>query len=184
MFAFKPRKNDYRWKILLIFGIFCLSSAFIFVFIDLPAINKIKIIKDKIEFQRFDLEKKYFKAQQSKKISLSLNKIEAEMAKMTNVFIDKNRELEFITRLEWFAAKNSLSQEINLEDKKGQKDGEAGVANLYVHLTGKYDDIISYLADLESSDYYINITGLELSSGHYGGLYDLSLKALTYWSLF
>lgn len=169
---------------MLIFGIFCVTAAAIFIFIDLPAIKNIKKIKDEIEFQRLDLEKKYFKIQRSKKTALSLNKIEAEMAEMNNVFINENRELEFITSLERLAAKNSLSQEINLAGKEGQKEGEPRVANLYVRLTGSYDNIINYLSDMESSEYYINFTGLELSSAPNSGQYSLSLKALTYWSLF
>jgi Tfp pilus assembly protein PilO len=184
MIAFKLKKLDYRGKITVIFAILSVIAGIIITLVVIPSIKKINKMKDEIEFQRSDLEKKYFKAQRSKKTVLNLVKTEEEMAKMNNAFINENRELEFITRLEDLASRNSLSQEINLAPKEKAEEGKPRVASLFIRVSGGHDNILRYLADIESLEYYINISGLELTSNSESGGYTLSLKALTYWSAF
>ena len=183
MIALKLKKMDYRGKITLIFALFAASAAIIIAFTVIPSIKKINTMKKEIEFQRADLEKKYFKIQRSKKTALNLVMTEEKMAKMSNTFINENRELEFITRLEELASKNSLSQEINLAPKEKTEEGRPRVTSLHVRAVGNYDDIISYLSGIESLEYYINISGMELMADDEGN-YDLSFKALTYWNVF
>jgi Tfp pilus assembly protein PilO len=184
MIEFKLKKLDYRGKIILIFSVLSVVAAIIIVFVVIPSMKKISKMKEEIEFQRADLEKKYFKIQRSKKTALNLVKTGEEMGKLNSVFINENRELEFITRLEELASKNSLAQEINLSGKDKAEEGKPRTASLYVRITGSYDNIINYLSGVESLEYYINISGLELTVDDEKGEYSLSFKALTYWNVF
>lgn len=180
MFKLDIKKLDYRGKIFLTFGILILVMAAILVFIDIPAVKNIKKMKDEIEFQRVDLEKKYVKSQRLKKMVLSVGKIETEIARLNNIFVNENRQLEFITRLESTAQKNSLVQEINLSKADTGTNGYKN-SNLYIKASGNFDNLVNYLADLEAFEYYVNISDMELVSGQKDGEYDLNLKAITYW---
>ncbi|MFA6171877.1 MAG: type 4a pilus biogenesis protein PilO [Patescibacteria group bacterium] len=180
MLKFNFKKLDYTKKITIISGFLVLVLAAVIVWVDLPAVKNINKMKDEIEFQRLDLEKKYAKSQRIKKMALSLGKIENEVLRLDKVFISEYRELEFITRLEQIAQSDSVIQEINLNKSAVMETGGFRAVYLFARCQGSYENLVKYLEDIEALDYYINIEDLQITKGE-NEEFSLNLKALTYW---
>ncbi|MFA6306305.1 MAG: type 4a pilus biogenesis protein PilO [Patescibacteria group bacterium] len=133
-------------------------------FIVIPTVREIKAMGQSIEAQREDLEKKYIKGQSLKQLTKNLNEIEPKLELLDQIFINKNRELEFITSLEDKAENNQISQKINLSPPQATKSQDFQKIDLQLSTTGKFTKQLKYLIDLESLNYYINMKTLELSS--------------------
>lgn len=132
-------------------------------FIVVPTIIDIKSMGSEIDAQRIDLEKKYIKGQSLKQLNENLKKIEPKLNLIDQIFINKNRELEFITSLENEAAKNQITQKINLSSGQATENQEFKKSSLQLLTSGGFSSQLSYLTDLESLSYYINIKLLELT---------------------
>ena len=145
--------NKYSLKKKIIVGpiIFLAIIGSIVFFIIMPSVNSIKHIKEEVEMQRIDLEKKYIKGQSLKQLKENLKKIKPELETLNNAFIIKGNELGFITTLE-----NAFK---NLDESQALQK-----IPLNLSLKGNFTNLINYLLDIESSHYYINIDSLEIPS--------------------
>jgi Tfp pilus assembly protein PilO len=143
-------------------GFFIVILSLIY-FIVIPTVREIKTMGDSIEAQREDLEKKYIKGQSLKKLNENLNKIEPKLELLDQIFINKDRELEFITSLENEANNNQINQKINLSALEKTENQNFKKTNLQLFTKGNFIKQLQYLADLEKLNYYINIKILELS---------------------
>ena len=159
----KYLKFNLKNKIAASVGSFLLVIFCLLYFIIIPTITDIKNMSGEIEEQRIDLEKKYIKGQSLKKLSDNLKSIEPKLDLLNQLFINKNRELEFITTLENRAGLNRLNQKINLNPPQAADNQDFQKADLQLLLTGKFSRLLKYLQDLESLGYYTNIKSLELS---------------------
>jgi len=159
----KYLKLNLKNKIAASVGCFLLVIFGLLYFIIIPTIADIKSMSGEIEEQRIDLEKKYIKGQSLKKLSDNLKSIELKLDLLNQLFINKNRELEFITTLENRASLNRLNQKINLSSPQVADNQDFQKADLQLLLTGKFTRLLKYLLDLESLGYYTNIKSLELS---------------------
>ena len=159
----KYLKLNLKNKIAASVGCFLLVILGLLYFIIIPTITDIKSMSGEIEEQRIDLEKKYLKGQSLKKLSDNLKSIEPKLDLLNQLFINKNRELEFITTLENRAGLNRLNQKINLSPPQAADNQDFQKAGLQLLLTGKFARQLKYLLDLESLGYYTNIKSLELS---------------------
>ena len=159
--------NKYSLKKKIIAGpifFFALAGSIIF-FIIMPSIDDIKYIKEEVEMQRIDLEKKYVKGQSLKQLKENLKKIKPELEMINNAFIVSGHELDFITTLENFAHKNNVEQKINMNAFKDLNESQVlQKIPLNLSLKGNFTNLINYLIDLEASHYYININSLEILS--------------------
>lgn len=144
--------------IIFLFTIFFLISFFI-----LPTIKDIKHVGNEIETQRTNLEKKYAKVQNLKQLAKNLNKIEPELDKLDQIFINKDDELGFITNLEKIATTNNINQKINLGGNQLIENKIYKKIPLQISTNGSFSDQLNYLINLESLNYYINIKSLEIS---------------------
>lgn len=118
----------------------------------------------KIEEQKIDLEKKYIKGYGLRQLTENLKKIEAKLNLLDQVFINRNRELEFITALENEANHSQINQKINLSLPKVLENQRFQKSDLRLFTNGEFANQLKYLINLESLSYYINIKSLELSS--------------------
>ncbi|MBU4216908.1 type 4a pilus biogenesis protein PilO [Candidatus Parcubacteria bacterium] len=196
-----------KQKITNIIFLFIVFFGALLYFAIIPSIAAINDLEVKIINEKINSEKKY----QIENNAISLNKkigeIEPSVKTLEEVFINKNRELEFITVLESVANKNNVEQKISLtspasEDKtvKATKNNsankESGNNNLFVPMTitlsGNYKNVVNYLSELQSLKYYINIDGLDFVSGSSNGslpndnssrnqIITLNIVAKTYW---
>lgn len=165
----KYLKSNLKNNLLANLAGFMLVITFLLYFIIRPAVKEIKTIGNSLEEQREYLEKQYGKSQNLKKTAESLNKIESKLKLLDRVFINKNRELEFITSLEDKANLNQINQKINLNSPPTTNNEDFQIINLQLYSEGEFIKQLKYLMDLESLSYYINIKSLELSSSPKSG---------------
>ncbi|MDP2737005.1 MAG: hypothetical protein Q8O59_04485 [bacterium] len=132
-------------------------------FIVIPTIEDIKTMGQTIEAQREDLEKKYIKGQSLRQLTENLSKIEPKLEILDQIFINKNRELEFITSLENEANENQISQKISLSAPQQIANQNFQKTSLQLFTKGGFIRQLQYLMDLEHLSYYINIKLLELT---------------------
>lgn len=158
----KYKKIDFRKKIIISSFIFPLIILGLVLFVAFPTIKDIKKMRDEIEAQRVDLEKKYIKGQSLKKLSEDLKEIEPELHKLDKMFIDKEKVLEFITTLEETANAENVSQKINLSPAQGE--GYFLTTPLQIFTSGNFLRQVNYLTKLEALNYYINIKSFEISA--------------------
>lgn len=138
--------------------------AVLLLFVIMPAINNISAMSNDIEARRIDLEEKYLRGQSLKKMMENLKNIDARIGDLDQIFIEKNDILGFITSLEKTAAENNIAQKINLLTEKDTKQNGYSKIPLQISTEGKFSNQFNYLSDIERSEYYINISSLELSS--------------------
>lgn len=160
----KYLKSNLKNNLLANLAGFILVITFLLYFIIMPAIKEIKTISHNLAEQREYLEKQYSKSQNLKKTAESLNRIEPKLKLLDRIFINKNRELEFITSLEDKANLNQINQRINLNSPQTTNNEDFQIINLQLSSEGEFIKQLKYLMDLESLSYYINIKSLELSS--------------------
>jgi len=190
----KITKFSLKGKIIIFFIFFLIFIFFIFFFCICPSVKKIKEIRKEINVQRIDLEKKYLKGQNFKKVFEKLKKIDEKIKMLDKVFINKNDSLKFVTTIEDVAEKNNITQKINLASFNQIEGNYYKEIPLQFFSQGSFSDQIKYLIDLESLDYYINIESIDITSSQQGknnfNNLDLELKennvnimilANTYW---
>lgn len=164
----KYLKFDLKNKITASLAGFLIIILSLIYFIVLPTVKEIKAMSSAIEAQREDLEKKYIKGQSLRQLTENLKEIEPKLELLDQIFINKNRELEFITSLENKADNNQINQKINLSPPQATKSQGFQKIGLQLSAAGKFIKQLRYLMDLESLNYYINIKSLELSSSGSG----------------
>ncbi|PLX28000.1 hypothetical protein C0583_02070 [Candidatus Parcubacteria bacterium] len=160
----KEKTTDPK-QIMLITVIIFLVALFAFVYLlIIPQIEKIKekrvtIANTKIEINKNTQEEENLSTQKSK-----LESIEDQLEQLDKVFINRNKELEFITTLEGVAAKNNVEQNIDLKAfTNNTKEGYVSIP-LNITVSGNYYNVISYIQNIESLSYYFNITNLSLNT--------------------
>lgn len=165
----KYQKISLKNKILAaIIGFILVIFALIY-FIVMPTIQDIKTMGGEIEGQRIDLEKKYIKGNSLRQLTENLKKIEPKLSLLDQIFINKNRELEFITTIENEANQAQVSQKINLSSPKNTENQEFQKNNLQLFTKGNFNSQLKYLINLEALSYYINVKSLELTPVAGGG---------------
>ena len=161
----KYLKLDLKNKITAsLVGFIVIISSLVY-FIVIPTIREIKEMGNVINAQREDLEKKYIKGQSLRQLTENLSKIEPKLELLDQIFINKNRELEFITSLENEANKNQISQKINLSAPQKAENQNFQKTNLQLLTKGGFTKQLQYLVNLEHLSYYINVKLLELTPG-------------------
>lgn len=179
----KYLKLNLKNKIITSLTCFLLVIFCLLYFIVVPTVLDIKKMNNEIEKQRIDLETKYIKGQSLKKLSENLESIEPKLELLNQIFINKNRELEYITALENRASANGLSQKINLSSPEAAGEQNFQKAGLQLLAAGAFSKQFKYLMDLEALNYYTNIKQLEFSPIKNQGAdrVNVFISADTYW---
>lgn len=136
--------------------------AVIFYFGIFITISQIKNLQQEIITEKIETEKRLNREQNMGSLMTKLKKIENDLEKIDNVFVDKNNELGFITTLENVASYNNITQGINLLPiDETSIENPKSIVNIVAK--GKYIDIINYIQDIESLNYYVNISMINIS---------------------
>lgn len=159
----KYQKFNLKNKIIAALVGFALVIFGLIYFIVVPTVRDIKTMGGAIEEQMTDLEKKYIRGNSLKRLTEDLKKIEPNLSLLDQVFINKNRELEFITTLENEANNSRVSQKINLSSPDAAANQEFQKNSLQLLAQGEFNRQLRYLINLESLSYYINIKSLEIT---------------------
>jgi Tfp pilus assembly protein PilO len=182
-------------KLWFITTILLLALCVIFSFIIRPTIKEIKDLRAEIIKEKIELEKNINQEKKKAKLGAKLNKIKPQLNKLEGVFINENRSLEFITTLEGIANKNSVEQKIDLKFARMEKNQSYKKIPLSITAKGQIKNLINYLVDLETLNYYLNIKTLQITqkqtpphgpssrsnSAKASGGANLILNADTYW---
>lgn len=117
------------------------------------------INRDTIDLKTY-LEKKYKSTLDLRQSAQQIGEIEKQAAIFSRALYRRGDELRLITFLEDTAARHNLTQKIEAPDL-GQTVSQT--IQLSLALEGQYQDILRYLSDLESSDYFLNTTRLRVN---------------------
>lgn len=142
--------------------VFVLLILIIIFVITKPFAAKIKETRAQIDNYQLKLEREYLQAKNIKELSAKIKTVEKKAEELNRVFINENRSLEFITTLEKIAVQNNVSQKINLMDSPATEGSIYKKAPIQLSTQGSFKNQISYLIDLETLSYYININTLEI----------------------
>ncbi len=168
----------------------------LFLFIK-PSINEIKKTHNNILNEKIKIQKNIDREKNMSKLSEEVKEIEPRMEKFSQIFINQNRELEFITQLEKLAKDNNVKQNLNLQQsKKTTSQNTYSETPINIDVQGSMNNALNYLQELERLNYYININNLKLSTKTISGFKSsfeednspnkkevviLNIKALSYW---
>lgn len=145
-------------SLLILSGLLLLSIAFIS-----KTIYDIKTLSNSIHRQRVELEKKYETGQSLKDLVRSLKQMEPRMLALQTALLPADDTLTFINDLENTAETYHLDQVIRLADF--EKENQPIVATpIQLTINGTYENLIDYLAELDTKPYYFNITKLTIDS--------------------
>lgn len=133
------------------------------VLIIYPALKKIITIKKEIATEKIALEKKLDMGLNAKKIKDDLKKVEDESLILDSVFIKKGDELKLLSDIESLAAKNSIT--VTLKPDFTGVDLKNGVTrnSLEINAQGNFKNLMSFLNELDSTEFYIITDQINLS---------------------
>jgi len=155
--------NNHKKNNLIIISLLVATSLIITLLVIKPSIDNINNIKNQIQDQRVELEKKYQQILYFQKNIQGVKKIQTELAIVDKMFLTSGEELNFINTLENIATQNDITQTINL---KNIVSGEEISTYLLfsIDLKGTTPNIINYLFEIEKLPYYINFDKFELTA--------------------
>jgi len=163
MISSKNKKINFLYRIYISIGIFGFTILLIFYAIALPTINEIEQLNKDILNQKIELEKKINREKNKTQLIENIKKIEPEISLLDDIFLNSNKELEFITILEGIANKHKVEQTINLSLTTTKQTSLHKVIILNVSVEGRYFDVLEYLKSIESLKHYINIYSLNIN---------------------
>ena len=138
--------------LIIIFGIF------------VPTLSYIKKTSDESYKLRVFLEQKYEQSLRSRITRKKLEEIKNSAANFDPFLFKSGDELKLITFLETLSAKHNIAQTIN--NSTLDKIGGARMASISMGLSGNYNDVLKYIAELETSDYFIYINQMQFAPAY------------------
>ena len=127
-----------------------------------PSLNQIVTVRNDILNLKIDSENKITREKNIYDLNEKIKKIEPQLEKINSAFVSQNRELEFITAIENLETKNNVKQSLNINLSNPEKGEIFSKVPVAIEVTGSFSNLMNYLADIESLNYFINITGLSL----------------------
>ncbi|KKU26017.1 MAG: hypothetical protein UX39_C0014G0010 [Candidatus Magasanikbacteria bacterium GW2011_GWA2_46_17] len=165
-------------KVVAFVSILTIITFCIIFFIITPTVKDIYATKKRTQMLKVSLEENYNRAKKLRVSKEQIEGIKSSLPQYLPHIFRKGDELELITFLESVANKNKVSHGIqgsNLDQPTNNR------LSISLNITGRYINILRYLADLESADYFINVTRLQLAplsirNQDTSGMYSLSLS--------
>ena len=138
----------------------------IVILIIIPTARNIsKTTQDTYQLRSY-LEQRYQESIQSRLTKERLDTIKQESTNFDQLLFKKSRTMELIQLLEKLSAKHQLNQIIEGTNLDSITPGE----NLSIRLTvsGQYKNMLNYIHNLETIQYFVNLTDLRLSDNGSG----------------
>lgn len=152
-----------KQKNLIKIAISLVVMSMVILFIIMPNIDYIKKTKEQIKTERAELERRYQRIIYLKQNADRVKEIEQRLNILDELFLLNDQELKFITTLELIAEKNNVSQKINLKSIN-LNDPQQTSLPFAISANGSFNDIISFLLEIEQLSYYTNFNSLKISS--------------------
>jgi Tfp pilus assembly protein PilO len=157
------QKLNIKVRIFITFLIYSAVIFLIFYFIILPKINFIKENGKAISERRIFLEEQYIRVRNFKQNNEEMKLVDEDIDKLDEVFVNYNEDLQFIETLENLASDNNINQKISLGKVESEGKDEFEEITLEISAEGSFLNIMKYLISLETLNYYINISFLDIS---------------------
>jgi Tfp pilus assembly protein PilO len=141
------------------------NSLVIFLIINFVIIPRIRFIKEsskEIIDRKVFLEEQYIKAKKFRENNEEMEVVDEDIQKLDKVFVSHDNDLQFIESLEKTALDNNIKQKILLGSVQNSKDNEFEKIILEISAEGNFKNMMNYLISLETLDYYINISSLDI----------------------
>lgn len=122
-----------------------------------PAVRDILSLKQQIIAEREKLEESYAKGLSLKKTQMQLSDVLKDVKQIEQSTLQPGQELFLITTLEDIAESKNLEQEIVMDDLPNDV-ATLTTLPVQVQLTGRFSDILFYIAEIEQQDFYLNWT--------------------------
>ncbi|OGH92230.1 MAG: hypothetical protein A2563_00100 [Candidatus Magasanikbacteria bacterium RIFOXYD1_FULL_40_23] len=119
-----------------------------------------KTARESLKLRLF-LEQKYQESLNSRITRKKLSEIKSAAANFENFIFKSGDELRLITFLESSAAKFSVTPSITSSNL--DKISNNRLVTISMNLKGDYNNILKYISELESSNYFIHIKQLHLT---------------------
>ena len=182
----KLSKLKMKSKIFYLCIVLIVITATLLLFIIIPNINEIRLIKEDIITQKKNYEIKKIQNENIDTIIEKVNYVDSKMDDLDSIFIKKNNELEFITLLENLALKNNISQKIDFTPSENITN-EVEKIPVKLNVSGSYNSFLSYLSNLETARYYISIENISITGKpsnteqNSSSVIQANITANTYW---
>ncbi|MBT3412668.1 MAG: type 4a pilus biogenesis protein PilO [Candidatus Jacksonbacteria bacterium] len=171
--------------------IICLLVGFFAFAILLPVIKDINAMNGAITEQRTELEKLYEKGQFFRIVRCQLANVEKDYNAIQSLFINPDKQLEFITHLESLALQNNLSLQLSL----GALENTLATASenslvpiqASLSLAGDYTDIQVFIKELETAQFLISLSDVSIRSipqNSTSAPFQAQLQATSYWTTY
>ncbi len=145
---------SYKQKLIIFIVSFAVLSIAAVFFIVLPAGRDIIYLNKEVADYRENLERKYAERFNVRKTINDLENAKKILPTIESLFIPKNGEINFVELLESVADKYSLQQKLKLES--GKTNAFITPFHLTLTLNGDFQNVLSYLEELEKKELYIN----------------------------
>jgi len=189
------KKINPKNKLFISVGLLLTANLAMIYFLTIPATDSIKDSRNDIINLKIDLENKIIREKNISTLNEKINKIEPQLQKINQIFISKNREIEFITALEGLENKHNIKQKLNINLNSPNQDNDLCKIPLNINASGNFQNLMDYLAGIESLNYYINIENISLTKNNAGDYnsrtstpgqvasnqMDLSISGYAYW---
>jgi Tfp pilus assembly protein PilO len=129
-----------------------------------PAFAKIIAIKTEISQEKANLEKKLSMGLNAKKTKEDLQKIDESLTVLDMIFINAAGELTLLSTIENLAANHNVAVTIK-PDFVGQNLGNVTRLPVAIEAKGKFNDLISFLNDLDQTPFYFIDDQIILTKG-------------------
>jgi len=157
----KDKLNQISVKNFIFSCLFLIILLFILVY---PAAKKMSLLGQQIRELKNSALAQEKNESEIQDTADEYKKYEPKLNLLNEAIISRNRELEFITLLEEKAILRDLEQKININEVQAIEGTGYSKIPLIVSLTGKFNDELDYLQDLEKISFYINIKKITLST--------------------
>jgi len=152
-----------RSKIILTLFVNIFIIVSIIYFIIIPRVEFIKENGRDIIDRRVFLEEQFIKAKRFRENNEEMDLVDADIQKLDEVFVSYDGDLQFIETLEKVAVDNDVNQKISLGAIKNEENNEFEKIGLEISAEGNFLNIMKYLISLETLNYYVNISFLDIS---------------------
>lgn len=130
-----------------------------------PALLKIITIKNEIAAEKVSLERKLDMGLNAKKIKEELQEVENRLSILDSVFIPQGNELTLLSSIETLAAKNSVNITLKPDFKGVNMAGGIVRTPLVISAKGGFGNIMSFLNDLDGTDFFFISDQINLTRG-------------------
>lgn len=157
-----------RNKLIITFLFYLVLIIMVIYFIIIPRVVLIKRTSSSIIDRKVFLEEQYLKARSFIESNKDFKIIGLKIKKLDEVFVNYDKNLEFIEILEEVADENNIEQKISLGLIQKEDIGKYQKVTLEIIANGNFQDLVNYIIGLETLDYYVNVGFLSISAmdGH------------------